>query len=513
MYAMRTDERGLTLAGEGLRVSIGAAGPGRMRIWTTARDAFEEPPRWVLAEDAPTCAPTVVERVGGGYRVTGDGMYAEVVPEPLSIAFFRDGRPLLRTAPGPVFARDGARLTVRFAFPPGEAVYGLGQNTRHALNLRDVERRMWNQYDAGRYSGNAGIPFLLNSSGYGVLLNTSWAARIALGRAEPCEGNERVVKPAAPWPLAEPGPERDPEKWAAIVEGGDLDLFVLSGDDYGAIMRGYYEMTGHPPMPPKWALGLMQCKNRYKNQKQLLEVARGYRRRGLPLDVMIIDWNWFRYFGFFRWLPGDWPDPAGMFRELRSMGIRVLAAVHPYMHEQSPFFESFERAGALIEWSPQGAGYWPPFGIHHAVDFTHPEARRIFWETVKPLVEQGLAGFWTDMGELEVHPEDSTPMYLGTREQAHNLYTSCWTDAIYRGWRGVFDTRCFSLPRTSYAGTQRNGCAMWTGDVDSSFDVLRDQIMIIQQLSVSGQPFTCSDIGGFIAPPYYDPELYTRWYL
>ena len=200
-----------------------------------------------------------------------------------------------------------------------------------------------------------------------------------------------------------------------------------------------------------------------------------------------------------------------MFRELRSMGIRVLAAIHPYMHEESPHYLKFADAGALIEWNREDAPYWPPVGIHHAMDFTNPKGRELIWQCIKPLVEQGLSGFWTDMGELEVQPEHSSDMYLGSRVQAHNLYCNGWAKAIYEGQRADFNQRVFTLPRTLYAGTQRFSTAMWTGDVDCNFDVFRDQVLIGQQLAVSGQPYTCTDIGGFISMPYYDPELYVRW--
>ena len=109
--------------------------------------------------------------------------------------------------------------------------------------------------DANRFSGNAGIPFMYNTNGYGVLLNSGWASRFALGRAENLPGNEKVVKPAAPWALLEPDPECDPERWAIVTEGGDVDLFIMTGAEPLDILRGYYQLTGFPPMLPKWALG------------------------------------------------------------------------------------------------------------------------------------------------------------------------------------------------------------------------------------------------------------------
>lgn len=510
MKLMETLDNALVLSGGGMQLRLSCAGAGRMRMWLTAQEAFVPADNLILAEHAQVEGPGRVTQ-GEALELVGDGIRAQVTLSPFSVRFFRGDRLLLATAPGEVFTRTGEKTTLRFALPQGEAVYGLGQGTYHQLNLRDKERRMWNQYDANRFSGNGGIPFLYNTQGYGALLNSGWASRFAIGRAEPLPGNEAVVKPAAPWALSERSPECNPDGWAILTEGGDVDLFILAGDQPLDVLAGYYQLTGFPPMLPKWALGLMQCKNRYKNQKQLLQVARRYRELGIPVDVLIIDWNWFKYFGFLQWVSEDWPDPVGMFRELKSMGIRVLAAIHPYMHEESPHYQKFVDAGALIEWNHDDSPYWPPVGIHRAMDFTHPKGRELIWQCVKPLVEQGLSGFWTDMGELEVHPEGSTGMYLGSRTQAHNLYCNGWAKALYEGQRAEFNQRVFTLPRTSYAGTQRYSTAMWTGDVDCNFDVFRDQVLIGQQLAVSGQPYTCTDIGGFISMPYYDPELYVRW--
>ncbi len=503
-------DNGIVLEGYGAKISITCAGPGRMRMRLTQQTDFESVDNLILVDNAQIDGPGCVE-CDESIRLIGEGISAEVDLAPFAVKFYTGSRLVLATVPGEVFFCDAGKTTLRFNLPKGEAVYGLGQGTYHKLNLRDKERRMWNQYDANRYSGNAGIPFMYNTNRYGVLLNSGWASRFAIGRAENLPGNENVVKPAAPWTLFESNPETDPDSWAILTEGGDVDIFVITGAEPLDVLRGYYQLTGFPPMLPKWALGWMQCKNRYKNQKQLLQVARRYRELGIPMDVLIIDWNWFKYFGFLQWVSEDWPDPVGMFRELKSMGIHVLAAIHPYMHEESPHFHKFADAGALIEWDCSDSPYWPPVGIHHAMDFTNPQGRKLLWQCIKPLLDQGLAGFWTDMGELEVQPENSTEMYLGSRIQAHNLYCNGWAKAIYEGQRADSNQRVFTLARTSYAGTQRFSTAMWTGDVDCDFEVFRDQVLIGQQLAVSGQPYTCTDIGGFISMPYYDPELYVRW--
>ncbi|GAH13507.1 unnamed protein product, partial [marine sediment metagenome] len=178
---------------------------------------------------------------------------------------------------------------MRFHLRELESIYGLGQDPMANLNQRDKERRMWQQWDGFRRSGNAGVPFLLSNLGYGILLNTSWPARFAIGKAEAAERGLGDAWAPAPWPWESSG-ENDPDAMAIILDEGDMDLFIICRDSFDKILRGYCELTGYAPMPPKWALGFMQCKNRYRSQEELLWIASQYRKRKIPCDVLIIDW-------------------------------------------------------------------------------------------------------------------------------------------------------------------------------------------------------------------------------
>ncbi|KPJ85219.1 MAG: hypothetical protein AMS17_14725 [Spirochaetes bacterium DG_61] len=132
---------------------------------------------------------------------------------------------------------------------------------------------MWQQWDGFRFSGNGGIPFLVTSQGYGILLNSSWASRFAIGKAQPAECS-KLAKPEGPWKADQHSGEDHPERFAILTEGGDMDLFVIHGPDYKSIIKGYSDLTGYAPLLPKWALGWIQSKNRYKTQEQFLEIGR-----------------------------------------------------------------------------------------------------------------------------------------------------------------------------------------------------------------------------------------------
>jgi alpha-glucosidase len=483
-----------------------------LRVWSTARRDFHPEETYVVEERELPGVPVRIEERKGVVVLSGKELTLTVHLDPFWMRLSdSSGQELVCTPPEVSLSWNGEKAVQRFVLPADVRVYGLGQGASAVLDLRGQERRMWQQWDGFRYSGNGGIPFLMTSRGYGVLLNSSWASRFAIGSAR-CQPSTSHAKPAGPWAAGEPSGELHPERYAILTEGGDMDLFLIHGPEYRRIIRGYGELTGFPPLPPKWALGWIQCKNRYKSQEQLLEVGREYRRRGLPCDALVIDWCWFERFGYLQWVPRYWPDPAGMARELKSLGIHIMQAQHPYMHQDSPHFRDFESQGFLFTWDPaELPDRWPPDGIRHAVDFSNPGARALWWQKIEPLFRQGIDGYWTDMGEIETHPPSSSPHYLGRREKVHNIYSTLWNKALYDGQRGSSDRRVFSLSRTAYAGIQRYGAAMWSGDIDPSWEVLEDQVVIGQQVCLSGQPYWTTDIGGFGTAGFFEPELYVRW--
>ncbi len=393
------------------------------------------------------------------------------------------------------------RVVFRCVLAPDERIYGLGQDPMAHLDQRDAERRMWHEWGGHRRSGNAGMPFMLSSRGYGLLLNSSWPARFAVGRAKVAEPPFQPGWAPAPWPWNENSGETHPDETAVLLDDSELDLFLICRSSLDAIHRGYMELTGYPPLPPRWALGFMQCKNRYRSQAELLSVAHEYRRRGIPCDVLVIDWLWFKEFGDLEWAQAAWPDPPGMLQELAEMGFHVLQAQHPFVERNSLKYEVFEKKGYLNK-VPEGAR--PTF------DHSNPQARQAWWEEIKRLYCDGIRGYWTDMGEIEQHYPGMTS-HLGCRERVHNIYSTMWTQGLYEGQRKDFAERVFSLPRTAYPGIQRNGAALWSGDIDTSWEVLRDQVVIGQGVCLSGQPYWTTDIGGFFTDDRFTAELYVRW--
>lgn len=508
----KIENHGVELSSNDIIVRIELADNSILRIRQFSKNSDHAVESNILCENEFVPIPAKIEEYGDMIKITGDSLVVHIYLDPFWVDLASTTRGSIFSTPrGKSIERTGEKSLHRFNLPAGAQVYGLGQGTSGTLNLRDQERRMWQQWDGFRYSGNGGIPFMITSQGYGLLLNSSWPSRFALGKAEPAKSTP-AAKPEGPWKPDEHSGERNQDGYSIITNGGEMDLFIIYGPDYQTIFKGYCRLTGYPPLPPRWALGFIQSKNRYKSQEQILAIGRDYRKKGIPCDTLVIDWCWFKYFGDLDWVKKYWPDPDGMFRELQAMGYHMLQAQHPYMHPKSVNYGEFNDKGYLITWDPsEVTDGWPPDGIKHIVDFTHPGARNLWWEKIEPLFKQGIDGYWTDMGEPDTHPPSSSPGYLGPREKVHNIYTLLWNKGLYEGQRSSSNRRVFCLSRTAYAGIQRYGAALWSGDIDPSWEVLEDQVVVGQQVCLSGLPYWTTDIGGFMSTEFYEPELYARW--
>ncbi|MGE5529223.1 MAG: TIM-barrel domain-containing protein [Patescibacteria group bacterium] len=525
---MRTEWRvdGAGLAGEGAGLSMALMPAGehvlRFRCRVSSLPCFDGEETFVLADPACPADPAARALAGDGcFRLETPAWRCVVRPDPFLLELQDPaGRRCLATAAEPLAIEPG-RLTLRLALRRGERIYGLGQDPMARLDQTGGERDMWQEWGGGRRSGNAGVPFYFSSNGYGLLLNSSYPSRFAIGAARPPVRDD-FSGPAyhlhwapPPWPRYE-ALATSPEAVTIVHEREEADFFLFPGGRPDDLLRRYHELTGFSPLPPRWALGFIQCRNRYRNQAELLRVAREFRRRGIPGDVLVIDWLWFKEFGDLDWFREDWPDPAGMLAELRGLGFRVMQAQHPFIDKESANYAPFREAGFLNltpeEREPSYERSTDP-GFDHVkrptFDHSNPEARRAFWQKVRRLYDQGIRGYWTDMGELEVHPP-GTAHHLGPRERVHNIYSLLWAKGLYEHHRAEGLERPLILARTAYAGMQRYAWT-WSGDINGSWQVLRDQVRIGQGACLSGIGYWTTDIGGFIPTPESTPELYVRW--
>ncbi len=431
----------------------------------------------ILAEiDANGCLRFV-------HAVTGTDLLREQRPERATRIPPRAFKPL---------SGELYHLEARFAANKGERFFGLGQHQHGLLDQKGATIELIQR------NTEVTIPWLLSSRMYGLLWNNP-----AVGRVELVASETRWVAEATP----------------------QLDYWITTGESLAAIMEHYAQATGHTPDFPDWAAGFWQSKLRYYSQEELLTVAREHMQRGLPLSVIVADFFHWTLQGDWQFDPALWPDPAGMVRELQSMGVKLMVSVWPSVNPLSENFEPMQRAGLLLRTDrgipvlmnfrdnrPEG-----PVGIYY-YDATNPEARQFIWDRVRAhYYELGIRVFWLDACEPEMHPMDveNVRFHAGAGLAVANAYPMLHARSFFEGMRRAGQTGILNLCRSAWAGSQRYGAAVWSGDIGSTFEALRAQVRSGLNIGLSGIPWWTTDIGGFHGGDPDSPafrELLIRWF-
>lgn len=377
------------------------------------------------------------------------------------------------------------QLTVRFEARDGERLYGMGQYQQPWLDLKGCSLEL------AQRNSQASVPFLQSNLGYGMLWNN------------PAIGEAIFAKNHTHWT-------------ARVTE--EMDYWITAGDSVAQIARQYARATGTPPPAPEFISGLWQCKLRYRNQQEVLDVAREYRRRNLPLSVIVIDFFHWPNQGTWCFDPVDWPDPKAMVEELESLGIKVMVSVWPTVEARSPLFSHMKAKGWLVT-SDRGVQVNLDFmGNTTFFDATHPQARQFVWETVKKnYYDLGIKLFWLDEAEPEyrAYDFDNYRYHAGPVLEVGNRYPRDFAQGFYDGLRDAGETGIVNLVRCSWAGSQRYGVLAWSGDVHSSFHAFRNQLAAGLNMGLAGIPWWTTDIGGFQGGNIHDAafhELLIRWF-
>ncbi len=377
------------------------------------------------------------------------------------------------------------RLTVNFEAQDGEKIFGMGQYQEKQLNHKGAVLEL------AQRNSQMTVPFYISSRNYGFLWNNP-----AIGTAT--FGTNKTV-------------------WIA-ESTKKLDYYVTAGDSPAEILTQYTKATGRPPMMPEYGMGFWQCKLRYRTQEELLSVAREHKRRGLPMDVIVVDFfHWTRQ-GDFKFDPKDWPDPEAMIRELSEMGIRLMVSVWPTVDSSSENFKAMNDRGYLVTCDRGVPIHMNWMGETVFFDATHPGSREYVWNVCKKnYYDKGVRIFWLDEAEPEFGPYDydNYRYYAGSALQCSNIYPAMYAKAFYDGMTKEGQTNVLNLLRCCWAGSQKYGTLAWSGDVHSSFRALQVQLQIGISMGLAGIPWWTSDIGGFIGgdPKSKDfQELLLRWF-
>jgi alpha-D-xyloside xylohydrolase len=376
-------------------------------------------------------------------------------------------------------------LTARFEAFDDEKIFGMGQYQEKNLNKKGAVLELAHR------NSQASVPFMLSSRGYGFLWNNP-----AIGTAT--FGINKT-------------------EWYA-KSTKKLDYFITAGDTPAEIEENYTAATGRAPKMPEYGLGYWQCKLRYRNQQELLEVARKHKKLGLPMDAIVIDFFHWTIQGDFKFEPRDWPDPEGMIRELKELGIETVVSIWPTIDERSENFGKMADSGYLVSADRGNGIHMTWMGNTVFYDATNPGAREYVWEKCREnYYKYGIKCFWLDEAEPEYGPYDfdNYRYYAGPALQCTNIYPLMYVKGFYDGLKSEGETEVLSLVRCAWAGSQKYGALTWSGDIHSSFRAMREQLQAGLNMSVAGIPWWTSDIGGFLGGDISDTkfrELLVRWF-
>jgi len=477
-------------------------GPDGVRVRATNLHDFPDIPG--ALDEAPSALPATIS-VGEEKGILTNGKLRAEIRDNGTLHFYNaQTGALLLEEPRPIFNKPPARwyrpqqgsnlskLEVCFRANIGERIFGLGQHQHGLLDNKgcviDLEQR----------NTEVCIPFYISTAGYGFLWNNPGVGRVELGA--------------------------NITRWVMEATRG-IDYYIVAGDTPAEILEKYIDATGHPPLLPDFALGFWQCKLRYRTQEELLAVVREYRQRGLPLAVIVSDYFHWRMMGDWAMDPRDWPDPAGMMNELNELGVELMVSIWPTVNPSNPAYTEMAERGLLAQTVHGVQAHIPisdttPEGVSMVAyyDATNPEARAYVWDKVKQnYLDYGVRVFWLDADEPELMPmhAENIRYTLGTGLEVTNIYPLLHQKGFYDGMLAAGQHEVINLSRSGWAGTQRYGAAVWSGDIYSTFEALQAQIPAGLNTAMSGIPWWTTDIGGFMEGDTrtdYFKELIVRWF-
>jgi alpha-D-xyloside xylohydrolase len=533
---------GLTIHLDGGLLALTPRTSRTVRVRLTRADAFSEKPSLTVlpvAVGVPAVPFSVVEGLDG-ITLSTDAITIEVARETAALTYRTTDGALLTREPTrggksltpvqvlrsefdgttPHESRenvDGVRIDVdgirqvvdrmafhtklEFCWADGEALYGLGSHEEGMFNLRGQHQYLYQQ------NLKAVVPVLVSTRGYGVFAD--------------CTSLMTFHDDAFGSYL-----------WADVDE--ELDYYFVVGPEFDEIVAELRRLTGPASMLPKWAFGYVQSKERYTTQAELLEVAREYRARRLPLDCIVLDWK--------SWTGDAWgqksldpvrfPDPGRMTEELHALGVRLMVSIWPIMRPGGGDWRELADGGHLL-------------GNQATYDAFSRDARDAYWRQAdRGLFSHGIDAWWSDCTEPfeadwlgAVKPEPEERLRINTEEakryldpEVINAYSLLHSEGIYRGQRATSSTkRVLNLTRSAFPGQQRYGAVTWSGDVSATWDTLRRQIAEGLNFCATGMPYWTTDAGAFFVARRpdlwfwagdYDAgvddlgyrELYARWF-
>lgn len=439
--------------------------------------------RSYIVERKPLAGAFRVEEKGGAILLSTPSFTASVdkTDGHLTLAT-PSGKTLLSEKPGAArasLAGDSVAPYAKFELTPGEPLYGLGEFRDGRLNLRDCRRELI------QFNTQAAVPVLYSPRGWGLLWDND-TRTVYLDNAE---------------------------GMSLSSDYGDIvDYYIFTGDTMDDLVASYRSLTGDAPMLPQWAFGYHQSRNRYHNWDELFNVARGMKEREIPMGSIFIDYHyWGRYgTGSMRFDESIFPDVDAHIDSLHNRyDTHVVITMWPCFKPDTENYNLLNSKGMILDGARAIDGY--------VYDVFNPEARKIYRRLITPLLQTKVDGWFIDGPEPD-HMQSFLPTrtYLGPAVRVRNLYPLFHSANFYQALQEQRPgERPYMLTRCAFAGQQRYGTAIWSGDIPTTFDELSKQVAAGLNFTATGIPYWTTDIGGYSGGNSKDPayqELFARWF-
>jgi len=388
----------------------------------------------------------------------------------------------------------------RFKLTKQEQLLGTGERVL-GMNRRGHRLPLYNKahygYTTESTQMNFGLPAVMSTNKYILLFDNSAKGWLDLGKTE-----------------------KDILQFEAV--SGRASYIVVAGSSYPQLINNYVNLTGKQPLPPRWALGSFASRFGYRSEKEVRDTVNKFIDSDIPLDALVLDLYWFGkdikgHMGNLEWDKEAFPNPEEMMQDLKEQGVKTVLITEPFILTNSGKWQEAVDNNALAKADDGSAKRFDfYFGNTSIVDIFNPQGREWFKSIYKKLAEQGVAGWWGDLGEPEVHPSDTLHTLdngdVVNADAIHNVYGHQWAKMLFEQQNELNpQQRAFILMRSGFAGSQRYGMIPWTGDVSRSWDGLKPQVELSLQMSLLGLSYTHSDLGGFAGGETFDKEMYIRW--
>lgn len=393
--------------------------------------------------------------------------------------------------------------TVTFQPQNDQAFYGGGYNGKYgnlegqSLRMNNTQRFNWDQNTPG--PNNICVPFIVSSNGYGVLFEDHFIdATIKPSRTEGISYSTQ-----SPTPIS----------------------YVYVGSEDGSqagVMQTYAALTGTHELPPYWALGYITSRYGYHTQQETEEVINALEQAKMPVSGVVLDLFWEgekqNGMGNLDWYKPNWPDAEGMVANFKQKGVHTILITEPYFAEETTNYQPLLEAGLLADPTCPNM-QWVSDNKVGIIDFMNPQSIDWYWNFYKARTNEGVDGWWLDLGEPEMITEGTIHADGSTHLQAHNEFGLKWIEGVWTKWKQDFpNQRPLFLPRSGTSGMHRYATFPWTGDIARSWSGLKCQVPALINGGMSGLGYLSSDIGGFVAETedpnvkIVDANLYLRWF-